>query len=613
MLQQSPKVSVILCTYNRPYYLGEAIDSVIAQELTEWELLVINDGGRDVGEIVSRYRDPRIRYINNSENKGKAACCNQGLRQAQGRYVAYIDDDDAWYPNHLKVLAAELDRDPALGAAYSDLVSVTYVINPKTKRRYAVEKRLRVSRDFNPWTIFRFNNILHVSLMHTKEAGLRVGGYDRAATVHIDWNITRKLAFCYDIRHVDAITGQYMDSNADSYNYRLKRRINSPDSDFPAPKISEDERLNHKRYQKKSRIILSDAPPRPWPRHASVDFIFVSGRWDKNIFSQLAKMLDQLHYPACVTVYDNGGGLDEATLKKELGPYAQRDYLRIMRSERQRDTGEAFYEAARTSGADFVFLATEKLRMEAVPFRLFSCLRLLEERRAGAVVCAVAREAASPFEVLIKREKFIGEGWAKSTSAHLVLRENRWRKMSFLETERQLVLLNELLRHGIYGRAADLAAGMMKNPAIGAVRPQIVLYAYVKACRSMGKHEDAIEAVSGLISKGFGYGNGALLGTLYEDIGRHEEAARAYSQCLRQIGFSPEDLRDPMFPSKMSFEPDAFTCLMGIGRYHRKKCRHEEAKRMFEMAGGMLVGCAVLSGLPGRASFGVSNPAKAGC
>ncbi len=119
MNNHTPKVSVLLPTYNRPDYIKDAIESVVQQMLTNWELWVVNDGGEDVRRIVEGFDDARIHYINRKRNRGKAACLNLALKMAVGDYVAYIDDDDKWYANHLDILSKTLDENPQAGARRS--------------------------------------------------------------------------------------------------------------------------------------------------------------------------------------------------------------------------------------------------------------------------------------------------------------------------------------------------------------------------------------------------------------------------------------------------------------------------------------------------------------
>jgi len=107
-------VTVIIGTYNRASLLSHAIDSVLRQTFRDWELLVVDNGSKDhTRTVVTSYRDTRIRYILNDKPTGScAAPRNIAIQQAQGYYVALLDDDDIWYPDKLGVCVRELEMHP---------------------------------------------------------------------------------------------------------------------------------------------------------------------------------------------------------------------------------------------------------------------------------------------------------------------------------------------------------------------------------------------------------------------------------------------------------------------------------------------------------------------
>ena len=98
-----PTVCVIVPTYNHAPLLKKALESLIAQTFTDWEVVVINNfSGDDTIQIVESFNDSRIR-ITNFRNSGViAASRNEGLRLAKGKYIAFLDSDDLWYPNKLQ-------------------------------------------------------------------------------------------------------------------------------------------------------------------------------------------------------------------------------------------------------------------------------------------------------------------------------------------------------------------------------------------------------------------------------------------------------------------------------------------------------------------------------
>ena len=96
-----PEVSVIIPTYNSARYLVDAVDSVLAQTFRDFEVLVIDDGSTDETEsLIGGYGAP-VRYIR-QENSGVAAARNRGIAESRGRYVAFLDADDTWFPTKLE-------------------------------------------------------------------------------------------------------------------------------------------------------------------------------------------------------------------------------------------------------------------------------------------------------------------------------------------------------------------------------------------------------------------------------------------------------------------------------------------------------------------------------
>lgn len=96
-------VSVIMPTYNCGRYIEEAVRSVIAQTYGNWELIIVDDMSCDgTPDILRPYTaDPRIRYMRNERNMGAALTRNRALREARGRWVAFLDSDDVWLPEKL--------------------------------------------------------------------------------------------------------------------------------------------------------------------------------------------------------------------------------------------------------------------------------------------------------------------------------------------------------------------------------------------------------------------------------------------------------------------------------------------------------------------------------
>ncbi len=96
-----PAISVAITLYNKGAFIVEAIDSVLSQALQDFEIVVVDDGSTDDGPArLSQLNDPRIRVIRQA-NAGVSVARTRAMREARGRYVAFLDADDVWRPDHL--------------------------------------------------------------------------------------------------------------------------------------------------------------------------------------------------------------------------------------------------------------------------------------------------------------------------------------------------------------------------------------------------------------------------------------------------------------------------------------------------------------------------------
>lgn len=104
------KFSIIIPTYNRAAFLPKAIESVLNQTYTDWELIIVDDGSTDnTREVVSQYNDGRITYIY-QQNSERSAARNNGIAHAKGDYVCFLDSDNVMQPNRLQLLAETITQ-----------------------------------------------------------------------------------------------------------------------------------------------------------------------------------------------------------------------------------------------------------------------------------------------------------------------------------------------------------------------------------------------------------------------------------------------------------------------------------------------------------------------
>jgi glycosyltransferase involved in cell wall biosynthesis len=120
-----PKVSVVIPSYNQAGFLAEAVQSVLDQTYSNFEVIVINDASTDnTDEVMSRFNDPRIKYIVHKENRYAAAARNTGIRAASGELISFLDADDIFHPEKLQVQVAFLDGNPATGLTYNSRIEI---------------------------------------------------------------------------------------------------------------------------------------------------------------------------------------------------------------------------------------------------------------------------------------------------------------------------------------------------------------------------------------------------------------------------------------------------------------------------------------------------------
>jgi len=191
-----PLVSIVAATYNRRKFLPRALKSALQQTFRDWEMILVNDGGEEVGDIVEQQGDSRIRYVN-SDHVGKGHALNVGLRLARGRYVAYLDDDDYYHPEHLERLVKALRESPAARMVYSDYEEIwEETEGPEAGRTRRAKPVLdRVS----PFLAF---GLQHMTLLHYRSLLEESGVYDESLPIFIDWDMTQRLALISRPRHL---------------------------------------------------------------------------------------------------------------------------------------------------------------------------------------------------------------------------------------------------------------------------------------------------------------------------------------------------------------------------------------------------------------------------
>lgn len=192
-----PLVSVVIPNHNYGRYLGQAIDSVLAQSYPAVDILVVDDGSGDDSEAVVRRYGDRVRWIR-QQRQGVSAARNRGVQESRGELIAFLDADDLWYPDKLARQVERFDR-PSVGMVYCGL-------------RYLDETAQVVATNCLGASGWVLRDIALLDGPGVPASGSsavvrtscveRVGAFDTALSTSADWDMWRRIACHYEIELV---------------------------------------------------------------------------------------------------------------------------------------------------------------------------------------------------------------------------------------------------------------------------------------------------------------------------------------------------------------------------------------------------------------------------
>jgi Glycosyl transferase family 2 len=170
-----PLVSVVMPAHNAAAYIGEAVQSVLAQTFSDFELVIVDDGSTDqTREILSRFNDDRIRILSHDQRLGVVAARNTAGHAARGQYLAVLDADDRARPNRLRVQVEYLGSHPQFVAVGGGAQRITADGQRLNTVRYVRDP------DLVSWIALFCNPVVHSTLMVRRADWLAVGAYDSA-------------------------------------------------------------------------------------------------------------------------------------------------------------------------------------------------------------------------------------------------------------------------------------------------------------------------------------------------------------------------------------------------------------------------------------------------
>ncbi len=249
MTTGTPRVSVVMSVYNDERYLGEAVESVLTQTFDDFEFIIVNDGSTDSSRDISlSYDDSRIRLIDNQKNLGLPSSLNNAIRVAAGAYVARQDADDVSLPDRLAKQVQRLEEDASLAMVGCWWMHCDEDGDVFTTREIPDNDAVIKSKLINCNIKFA-----HGSLMFTKDALIRIGGYDERFTFTQDLDLMLRMAkLGYAFASVDEYLYKFRNSrNQNAFKRRCQSRYRAlaydryfSDQEVQIPDVLSEERVN---------------------------------------------------------------------------------------------------------------------------------------------------------------------------------------------------------------------------------------------------------------------------------------------------------------------------------------------------------------------------------
>jgi glycosyltransferase involved in cell wall biosynthesis len=197
---------VVIPAFNRAATIRGAIESVLRQTYSDFELVVVDDGSSDgTLEAAAEVRDPRVRLVASPRNMGAAAARNRGVDEARGAWIAFQDSDDEWLPGKLEKQMARLEA-PGYGGAYCGLLTLGGLedrADARMRPSYIPDPGLALVDGHILETLLRGNMISTQTLVVRRDLFLELGRFDEDTTPVEDWDFALRLAARGPIAFVD--------------------------------------------------------------------------------------------------------------------------------------------------------------------------------------------------------------------------------------------------------------------------------------------------------------------------------------------------------------------------------------------------------------------------
>jgi len=189
----TPLVSVIIPTFNREKFIGEALHSILQQTFLDFEIIVIDDGSTDgTADVIKLFPTDKLRYIY-QKNRGRSNARNHALRLAKGSYIAFLDSDDLYLPSKLELQVSYMEEHPEVGMIYTSAYCMDESGN-SINHHYDAKVSGWIYKDI---AFFVPVTITLPTVMARREVFDKVGGFDEKMERFEDTDMWRRISKCY--------------------------------------------------------------------------------------------------------------------------------------------------------------------------------------------------------------------------------------------------------------------------------------------------------------------------------------------------------------------------------------------------------------------------------
>ncbi|HSQ58146.1 MAG TPA: glycosyltransferase family A protein [Gemmata sp.] len=218
----TPLVSVVMAAKNYARFLPVAVESVLAQTVADWELIIVDDGSTDATPAAARpyLPDARVRYFR-SDRLGQSRAKNLGIGFSRGEFVAFLDADDAWEPTKLEKQLAVFRKEPELGVVFCRRSLMDEKGEPIAAKPHAAAPRGRVLPE-----MFVQNFVCFSSAMVRRAVFAHVGRFDPQWDLAIDYDLWLRVASRYGFDYVDEELVKYRTGHG-NLSKRLLDRVDT--------------------------------------------------------------------------------------------------------------------------------------------------------------------------------------------------------------------------------------------------------------------------------------------------------------------------------------------------------------------------------------------------